>query len=330
MLCFFKGQGQGPIAAEAIEEAIDKGTWVVLQNCHLAPSWMPKLEKIVEDFNPEIVNPSFRLWLTSMPSEDFPLSILQNGAKITNEPPRGMKANLAQTYQAIDGGWFESSSMPFEFKKIMFGLAFFHAIIQERRKFGALGWNIPYSFTNSDLRISSAQLYMTMEEIAQNKSKSHIPWSQLNYTAGELNYGGRVTDSNDRRTLMTILSNYYCQSILNNDYKFSDESNLYYAPLEGTLEQYLEYINDLPLIDDPSVFGLHSNANITCAIQETNIILSTILSLQSTDSAVGGMSREDIILVPFLHTHTLFFIFFVFVIHIHIFFEKKCDLCAKS
>ena len=53
-----------------------------------------------------------------------------------------------------------------EFKYLLFSLCVFHGVTLERRKFGALGFNIPYEFTDGDIRICISQLSMFLDEYA--------------------------------------------------------------------------------------------------------------------------------------------------------------------
>ena len=77
------GQGQGPKAEKLMDMAQSDGSWVILQNAHLAISWMPALERVCESFDADNIHPDFRLWITTYPDPGFPISILQNTIKMT-------------------------------------------------------------------------------------------------------------------------------------------------------------------------------------------------------------------------------------------------------
>uniref|UniRef100_A0A803YPJ9 Dynein axonemal heavy chain 12 n=1 Tax=Meleagris gallopavo TaxID=9103 RepID=A0A803YPJ9_MELGA len=293
------GQGQGPIATKMIQEGMEEGAWVCLQNCHLAVSWMPMLEKICEEFSSEKCHPFFRLWLTSYPSPKFPVTILQNGVKMTNEPPTGLRLNLLQSFLSdpiSDPAFFSGCpEKELVWEKLLFGVCFFHALVQERRKFGPLGWNIPYGFNESDLRISIRQLQLFINEY------QHVPFEAVSYLTGECNYGGRVTDDWDRRLLLTMLDDFYNPEIIENPrYTFSPSGN-YYAPPKGTYEDYIEFIklpNDFDiegcLAKYPVRYEESMNTVLVQEMERFNNLLQTIrITLTNLKKAIKGLVVMD-------------------------------------
>ena len=67
--------------------------------------------------------------------------------------------------------------------------------------------------------------------------------------------------------------------IVLNPFSLAD-NDIYYVPPVDTVESYRQYIETLPLTDDPEVFGMHENANIIYQSQESEKILKTILNIQ--------------------------------------------------
>eukprot|EP00944_MAST-04C_sp_MAST-4C-sp1_P000756 g756.t1 len=290
------GQGQGPKAEVLIEKAQRAGSWVVLQNCHLCISWMSHLEFLCEEMNQNkdnFLHRNFRLWCTTYPHPQFPSSILQNAVKMTIEAPKGLKANILGSYvndPISSPEYLSSVGKAVEFRRLLFCLCFFHAVVQERREFGSLGWNNPYEFNESDLRISIKQLAIFLDLYER------IEFKALNYCFGQCNYGGRVTDDKDRRCLMTILKRFFEPNVLDNNHEFCKKLHSYKAPADGEHETYLDYIQKLPLVTPTQIFMMHENANMTKDQNETNNLLSALMKTQKAGGASGGsQTTEEIV-----------------------------------
>lgn len=281
------GQGQGIRASRLIEQGMIDGHWVLLENCHLARTWMPELEKIIEKLQnrpAEDIHSDFRLYLTSMPASYFPVSILQNSIKITTEPPRGMKANVARSLNRIEQEQIDKVPMKENIGKLIMSLCVFHALVQERRKFGPLGWNIAYEFNDSDFDVAADVLVMFMDKI---ENRAEIPWDSLVFLAGMITYGGRVTDDQDRRLLLTMINKYFSDSVLDDRFKFSADE-IYKMPKSSDKAVYLNYVQNFHGTDNPELFGLHQNANISYQSQETQKIIQTIIMVMPKAEVGGG------------------------------------------
>lgn len=63
----------------------------------------------------------------------------------------------------------------------------------------------------------------------------------------------------------------------------------------GRKDDFIEYIKSLPYNESPEVFGLHANANMSCALAETSSLLDTVLSLQPQSSGGAGKSWDHVL-----------------------------------
>lgn len=194
------GQGQEVHARKLLHGYMASGGWALLQNCHLGIPFMEELLSLI--IETEQVHEKFRLWITTDISLQFPITFLQTSIKFTNEPPQGMKAGLKRTYAWYTQDMLDMSSRP-QYKPLLYGLAFLHSIVQERRKFGPLGWNIPYEFNQSDLAASVQFVQNHVDELAP---RAPISWNTARFMFCEVHYGGRVTDDFDRYILCVSLN----------------------------------------------------------------------------------------------------------------------------
>lgn len=144
------GQGQSNIALQLLHSCANNGDWLCLKNLHLVIPWLPTLEKELNMLEP---HQGFRLWLTTENHPRFPTILLQSSLKITYEAPPGVKRNLQRTYES----WTEeyiSEGKNVTRSQTLFALAWFHAVVQERRCYIPQGWSKFYEFSFSDLRSS--------------------------------------------------------------------------------------------------------------------------------------------------------------------------------
>ena len=124
--------------------------------------------------------------------------------------------------------------------------------------------NVPYEFNETDLDISRDQLQLFLD------AYDDIPYRVLCFLTSYINYGGRVTDYIDIRTCDVIMKSFYRPAIFEKDYPF-EPSGTYRSidpDPDDPHKSYMDYIETLPLTAGPAIFGMHENANISCAFTE--------------------------------------------------------------
>ncbi|KAI0793334.1 dynein heavy chain [Abortiporus biennis] len=287
------------LADQAIAMAARQGSWVLLKNVHLAPSWLGQLEKKLQTLNP---HRSFRLFLTMEANPSIPVNILRQSRIIMNEPPPGIKANLLDSLRSIPPT--RLSQGPAEKARLYFLLAWFHAIIQERLRYVPLGWSKLYDFNDSDMAAAFNTIDTWLNSISKGKANvdpASIPWDAVRTLIKQSVYGGRIDSDFDQKILDAFVDELFTPRAYNVDFdlvpSIGDSKNL--GVPDGTkLDHFLSWVQGLPDREPPSWLSLPPTAERVIAIVQGNELLGKLRKMRTLSDdddeavpAAGGPAK---------------------------------------
>jgi len=211
--------------------------------------------------------------------------------KITNEAPVGMRAGLRNSYAWVNQDMLDAVSR-YEWRQMLFVMCFMHSIVQERRKFGPIGWNIRYEFNQSDLSACVQFLQNHLMEMDAKKLSSPT-WPTVTYMISSIQYGGRITDPFDELLMDTYAVKYFNEKTLE---KGSVLYPGYTVPDTAEISEFRGAIEKLPPQESPEIFGLHPNADLTFRTLQVADLVSTVIStMPKAGGGGGGLSPEEVV-----------------------------------
>ena len=268
------GGGENQIAIEMMKDAAEKGEWVFLKNLHLVTPWLPTLEKEFKMLNPD---KKFRLWMTSEPHPKFPSILLKTSLTITYESPPGIKNSLQRTYQSWAPTFEEGNLLK---SQILFILAWFNSLIQERRKYIPQGWSKYYEFSYGDLKAGETILGEIID-----MSQGQLPqWEIVHGLLENAIYGGRIDNEFDMRVLKTYLKQFFNSDVFQGSKKLS---SMIQVPKAASIRDYIQYISTLPDQDSPLMFGLPTNIDRSVQRFNSQKYINIL-------KAITAVSKEDL------------------------------------
>jgi dynein heavy chain 1 len=141
------GSNEGVATADkAISNAAATGSWVLIKNVHLVPTWLQSLEKRIDSLRPHA---DFRLFLCMETSPKIPINLLRASRILMNEQPAGIRANMKDSLSSLSN---KATKPPVERARIYLLLSLLHAVVQERLRYAPnLGWKGFWEFNDSDV-----------------------------------------------------------------------------------------------------------------------------------------------------------------------------------
>ncbi|KAG5501057.1 hypothetical protein GH5_04648 [Leishmania sp. Ghana 2012 LV757] len=277
------GGGQTDNALQQVRRCAMQGDWLLLKNLHLVLDWASVLENELCSMPPPSTD--FRLIITTEPHDLFPSVLLRTSSKLAVEAPPGVKQNLLRTYSLWDNAFL--ATQPPAGARLLFGLAWFHAVVQERRTYVPQGWSKWYEFSPADLKAA-------MDVLTSLAKQPKLDWVTLTGFLESCLYGGRLENEADEKVLQLLIHTYFNEDVL-----FKDKWPLFPGVTAAHAENHDTMVATLqaamPDVDPPGLLCMCDNADRV--VQEdvahaTRESLRELCKKENTAQKSSGAWRE--------------------------------------
>ncbi|KAH6718072.1 cytoplasmic dynein-like protein 1 heavy chain 1 [Leptodontidium sp. MPI-SDFR-AT-0119] len=261
------GSNEGLATADkAIANAAANGSWVLIKNVHLAPTWLQSLEKRMDSLKPHA---NFRLFLSMESSPKIPVNLLRASRVLMYEQPAGVRANMKDSMASLST---RATKNPVERTRLYLLLSFLHAVVQERLRYAPnLGWKGFWEFNDSDYECSAFIIDTWVETVAlgrTNVAPQNLPWEMIRTLITET-YGGKIDDEGDFARLTQLVNTFLTPAAYDIGHKLVEgvagnganglDGSLV-VPSGTSLKDFTEWIKKLPEREPPTYLGLPANA----------------------------------------------------------------------
>ncbi|EKX40179.1 hypothetical protein GUITHDRAFT_75827, partial [Guillardia theta CCMP2712] len=263
-----------------LEEELEGDHVVHLQDVQVASRWL---------------NLSFPLFLSRLRQGTLPCILILSGKraaitevisgtclKVDRTAPRSLHSCLKMNVQAVGDKIDLEHSSPTS-RKMMFALCVFYAVIDFRKSFREVGWNHRYSFGLDSLLVACE----FASDVAEGFAIS--PWQHLRHMVVRLTCGEEMSDGIDESVLDAYCHKFVSESLL---------SNLEILPglkTPGARYEWNDIVGQLQqeeVLHSPTSIGLFKYAGLRQSLEESQILLECIGSLQLEASGSSRSSEE--------------------------------------
>lgn len=228
---------------KGIEKARKEPIWIIVQNVHLAPTWLAQLKVVMPELD---IHPRSKLLLTSDANSRLPQVLTSQSKVLYFERETSFQKTVQESFSTIPTRLLSS---PVNLHVFLL-LSWFHGLITEMCRYTPFTFKNKFDVNDSDLYCGINVVEKTIR--ATNGQAELIPWEEIRILLSDVVYGGKISNSEDHEYLQKLCNHIFNSNSLRLDFNLIENeltaksNEALHVPDSNTILAYTNWLESLP------------------------------------------------------------------------------------